>query len=97
MQMKIKNGDISFQCFYPTGTKFSSSICGENIPDKMLEEIVDEEWFSKYIRYKEIATNPRYRECPKCSEPHIGSAEHPMMSCNKCSLEFCFIHSIFFF
>jgi len=86
----IKEGKTFFSCFHPTE---GEDVCGENISEYVIKNIVPSEVFEKYLRFQQIMNNPCTRECPFCKTQQVGSIEALNMSCQNCKHEFCFLHS----
>jgi hypothetical protein len=61
----------------------------------LADELGDTTLQEQYTRFEELDQNPNVRECPVdgCGHRQEGSERSPQMRCEKCGLEYCFIHS----
>ena len=70
-------------------------MCGIEIAETDVMNILDEEVFEKYLRYKENIRNPHARQCPYCDTTQSGTPENPILICvnQDCGRSFCYFHS----
>lgn len=87
----IENGDIIFCC--PGRDIVSNHGCMATFNDAEIKMYSSDELFSKYQRFRDIKTNTKFRECPKCKEGYVGDPEHPAITCVKCNTVYCFFHN----
>jgi hypothetical protein len=61
----------------------------------LADELGDTVLQGQYTRFEELDQNPNVRDCPLdgCGHRQTGSERSPQMQCEKCGLEYCFIHS----
>ena len=61
----------------------------------LAQEMGDTALQEQYARFEELESNPSVRECPVdgCGHRQEGSPRSPNMGCEKCGLEYCFVHS----
>lgn len=91
--MQIRDGVILHVCPFEG--------CQEVATDEDIRQLVTEEAFVKYIRFREMKLNPSYRECSRClqqiSIPEDffnaeGVADRPILNCISCGAVTCFYH-----
>ena len=87
----IGNGDIIFCC--PGRDTASNHGCMATFNDAEIGLYTSEECCKKYKRFRDVKTNTRFRECPKCKEGYVGDPEHPAITCVQCSTVYCYFHN----
>jgi hypothetical protein len=87
----IGNGDIIFCC--PGRDTASNHGCMATFNDAEIGLYTSEECCKKYKRFRDVKTNTRFRECPKCKEGYVGDPEHPAILCVQCSTVYCYFHN----
>jgi len=80
---------------FDTYTEDFDAACHCVIENDVLEDLLGEETFKKYERFKRFAENEHLRECPwpDCQEEQLGDLKSPLMKCTKCEREYCYNHS----
>lgn len=82
VESQLNSGLISYRC-----PMFG--VCDGEFGEYELKVLLSEEDYEKYIRLKEVKTNPDFRECPTCGSSVTGSAESPEILCSTCGALYC--------
>jgi hypothetical protein len=67
--------------------------CQSPFHEDDIQELVSQENFEKFQRFTFMKNDKNARACPKCDHLQIGRPRRPLMSCENCSHEYCFVHS----
>jgi hypothetical protein len=79
---QLQSGVISYRC--PCYDE-----CNGIFQDFEIRGLLDERDFEKYTRFRQLKTNPDFRECPSCGESTIGSVSCPEIICSGCGCMYC--------
>ena len=66
--------------------------CNGHATESEIKQLVDDEMFTKFIRFQALKSDPDIRECPECLAQQRGNSRSPIMKCS-CGATFCFFHS----
>jgi hypothetical protein len=93
LKIQISDGNLKIICPLSSSTNPCSGIFTENEILNLL--ITDEITKEKYYRFKEMKSDPDYRECPNCKEPSHGQGNQtqPEIICSSCQMKYCYFHS----
>jgi hypothetical protein len=58
-----------------------------------LQQLLDEEAFRQHERFSKMNEDANHRDCPSCGHIMLGDSRSPVITCEKCSVSFCFYHS----
>lgn len=91
---KIVNGIVHLKCFYPMEDN-DNKPCGEIIDEQDIQQLIDNDTFEKYEKFKSNLENTLSRQCPYCDNTQIGDKTTNIIICNnkECGKEYCLIHS----
>lgn len=89
LSTQINDGVLEVRC-----PCFGFDSCNAVFSTQDIEQLVDIECYTKYLRFLNMQRNPRVRECPKClQQSSEGSESRPEITCSGCSEVYCFLHS----
>jgi hypothetical protein len=81
----IVDGELIFKC----------PECVSVFGEEEVKRIVSPDMFVRYLRFKQIKENPKYRECPKCFNSFITDNEKQSeIMCTECGVSYCSLHSL---
>ena len=93
---KINHGQVNITCFHPLSSDASNlETCASIIPEDDIHKLIDDESWSKYLKFKSNLQNTYSRQCPYCDHTQIGSPEDPIMTCEntECNQKYCLFHN----
>ena len=67
--------------------------CNGKYNDSEVQNLVDEDTFEKFLRFRAIKHNPDYRECPRCNTSVMGCVNTPEIICATCGERYCYFHA----
>ena len=69
--------------------------CGEKIEETDIHQLVDQDTWDKYQRFKANLKNTYSRQCPFCGHTQNGDPNQPIMTCEnlECKKQYCLYHS----
>ena len=53
----------------------------------------DTDLIPRYERFAAMTANPNIRTCEACGHSQVGNPRQAAMTCEMCSLQFCFEHA----
>lgn len=87
IEFDISNGKVK------PGVECCADGCSHVLTDDQVEGLVTPESLAKYRKFKASADDATMRECSKCGHTQSGDASAPIMTCSKCSAQYCFFHA----
>ena len=96
LTLQIRDGVLIHKCPFES--------CHQVAQDQDIASLVDSACFEKYTRFREMKTDPTYRECSVCGrqipipsnffEDVVGEevARRPTLTCSSCETTTCFYH-----
>jgi hypothetical protein len=91
LKIQISDGNLSLFC--PLSSPLTP--CHGVFSDEEINSLADEGTKEKFHRFKEMKSDPTYRECPKCKTPSHGEGNQiqPEIICSSCQTKYCYLHS----
>eukprot|EP00968_Pinguiococcus_pyrenoidosus_P011249 scaffold898_cov229-Pinguiococcus_pyrenoidosus.AAC.13 len=93
LSSRVRDGHTMTSC-----PNFQTDQCTAVASEEDHERLLPPEDYRKYLRFRRIAENENWRDCPKCEEQVLGSPQQPALVCHRCGYgrregEFCFFHA----
>mmetsp|Transcript_27857 Transcript_27857/g.24645 ORF Transcript_27857/g.24645 Transcript_27857/m.24645 type:complete len:471 (+) Transcript_27857:37-1449(+) len=91
---KISNGQVNMKCFFPCEDN-NNKACGDEIEEEDIRQLVDDETWQKYEKFKSNLENTLSRQCPYCDNTQVGDKLNSVITCDnaECGKQYCLYHS----
>uniref|UniRef100_A0A6U4EC27 RBR-type E3 ubiquitin transferase n=1 Tax=Phaeomonas parva TaxID=124430 RepID=A0A6U4EC27_9STRA len=90
---RVRDGHVSTSCPH-----YQTDACRATASEEDHRRLLSPGDFAKYERFRRMAEDENWRDCPKCGAQVLGSPAAPEMRCHACGYgaglgEFCFFHA----